>query len=340
MIRFQSGGRTIRRPGTEARKVAPDPADRPAPAAPVQLAPAPSGRPASQPQAPLTLSPEDARARLRRGETFAALVVTGPLNLAGSAWLRALPDWLRCTALNVDDCAHLSTLPADLHAERVSARRCPNLHEVDGRLSIREGLNLSGSGLRRIHADLHATRLNVAGCRDLSAITGAVSVVHLDVRRCAALTTLDPGLHVTQTIDVAGSGLRALPGHIRAGLRWNEVPVDARVAFTPEALNGREVMAVRNVQRRRVLLDRLGIDRFLEDVGGLVLDRDHDAGGERRLIRVPFDNDEDLVAVLVQCPSTGGRYALRVPPHLRTCREAVAWTAGLSVTDYQPTQEA
>ena len=330
MIRFQSGGRTIRRPAGEQRPEAQRPS---APA------PAPTPQTASS-QTALTLSPEDARARLRRGETFSALVVAGALNLSGSVWLRALPEWLRCTALNVDDCPNLSALPADLHADRVSARRCPELRELEGRLSIREGLNLSGSGLRRIHADLHATRLNVSGCRELTTVQGAVSVSHLDVRRCVGLTILDPGLHVTQTIDVADSGLRELPAHIRAGLRWNDVPVDARVACTPEALSGREIMAVRNVQRRRVLLERIGIDRFLEDVGGLVLDRDRDAGGERRLIRVPFDNDEDLVAVLVQCPSTGGRYALRVPPHLRTCREAVAWTAGLSVHDYQPTQEA
>ncbi|WP_221090437.1 DUF6745 domain-containing protein [Deinococcus aquaedulcis] len=327
MIRFQSGGRTFRRPAAQTPDAAPAVPQARVPARPVTAA-------------PVTLSPEDARARLRRGEVFAALVVTGPLNLSGSRWLRTLPDWLRCTALTVDDCPHLSALPADLHADRVSARRCPELHDLEGRLSIREGLNLSGSGLRRIQADLHATRLILADCRDLAAIGGAVSVAHLDVRRCAALTTLEPSLHVTQTIDVADSGLRGLPGHLRAGLRWNGVPVDARVAFHPEDLTGRDIMAVRNVQRRRVLLERMGIDRFLEDVGGLVLDRDRDAGGERRLIRVPFDDDEDLVAVLVQCPSTGGRYALRVPPHLRTCREAVAWTAGLAVQEYHPTQEA
>ena len=39
-----------------------------------------------------------------------------------------------------------------------------------------------------------------------------------------------------------------------------------------------------------------------------VLDADRDAGGPRRLLGVPMPGDEDLVAVLVHCPSTGARY--------------------------------
>lgn len=329
MIRVQSGGRTLRRPTEAARSEG----STPAPVLRAVTTPPQPGR------AP-TLSPEEARQRLRRGETFDALIVNGPLKLAGSAGLRALPPWLRCTTLNVDDCPDLSALPADLHADRVSARRCPRLHEIEGRLSIREELNLGGSAIRIIDADLHAARLNLAGCAQLERLGGAISVLHLDLRGCAALTSLPDGLHVTQTIEVADSGLRALPGQIRAGLRWQGVPVDARTAFEPGSLSGREVMAIRNVQRRRVLLERIGIERFLADVGGIVLDRDQDAGGERCLICVPLEGDEPVVAVLVRCPSTRGQYALRVPPHVRTCREAVAWTAGLNVNAYHPTQEA
>lgn len=326
MIRVHSGGRTLRRPSGSA---GPQPEKRLSTASPLV-----------QPGQVLTLSPEEARRRIGRGETFDALIVSGSLRLSGNAALRTLPSWLRCTALHVDDCTNLTALPLDLYVDRVSARRCPQLWEVEGRLSVREELDLSGSGLRVVHADLHAARLTLADCTELERLDGAISVTHLDLRGCGALSILPDSLHVTQSIDVADSGLRALPRHLRAGLRWRGVPVDARTAFEPESLGGREVMAIRNVQRRRVLLERIGLDRFLADVGGLVIDRDRDAGGERSLIRVPFDDDEDLVAVLVQCPSTGGRYALRVPPSIRSCREAVAWMAGLSVTAYHPTQEA
>ena len=65
-------------------------------------------------------------------------------------------------------------------------------------------------------------------------------------------------------------------------------------------------MNTANVQRRRTLLERIVFSVCLADVGGLSIDRDRDTGGERQLVRVPFDDDEPLVAVLVRCPSTGG----------------------------------
>ncbi|UQN05547.1 DUF6745 domain-containing protein [Deinococcus sp. QL22] len=357
MFRVQSGGRVIARPQKperepEAPTVAPAKASaalpqpvpldtsQSGPRVPVRYPSLPPIAPATpQTATPRTVTPDEARELLRRGPVPAALTVSGPLNLSGAAWLRALPDWLRCTVLTVDDCPNLSALPTDLHAERLSARRTLALHEIDGRLGVRDSINLNGSGVRVLSADLRATRLSLAGCRDLRVLGGGVSVAHLDVSGCAALAALHPDAHITQTLELAGSGLTALPPSIRAGLRWSGVPVDARFAFAPDTLTGHEVLNTRNAQRRRVLLDRIGLDRFLQDVGGLILHRDRDAGGERQLVHVPFDNDEPLVAVLVRCPSTGGRYALRVPPHIRTCAAAVAWTAGLEPDDYQPVRE-
>lgn len=340
MFRVQSGGRMIRKPQTEPSKTPTSAAPRPEEVATRPLAPSQFTAAHDDTADIPTVTPQEARQLLRLPKPPTALNVSGSLNLSGAAWLHFLPEWLRCESLNVDDCPNLTNLPSDLHAGKVSARRCPKLHEVTGRLSVRGSLTLAGSGLERLDADLHASRLNLASCTDLREVRGAVSVTHLDLRGCSRLSELPISLHVTQALEVADCGLRSMPAHLRAGLRWNDVPVSAKVAFAPETLSGRDVMNIRNVQHRRVLLERLGIDRFLADVGGLILDRDTDAGGERQLVHVPFHDDEDLVAVLVKCPSTGGSYALRVPPHVRTCREAVAWTAGLSVQDYQPTQEA
>jgi hypothetical protein len=54
--------------------------------------------------------------------------------------------------------------------------------------------------------------------------------------------------------------------------------------------------------------------------------------------------DEPLVMVKVRnsTPEPDGAYKdyfLRVPPTMRTAREAVAWTFGLEAEDYKPTQE-
>ena len=101
-----------------------------------------------------------------------------------------------------------------------------------------------------------------------------------------------------------------------------------------------EVLAEPNVERRRVLLERCGYERFLREADAQILDMDGDRGGDRRLIRVPMVRDEDLVCVSVRCPSTGHPFILRVPPTMRTCRQAVAWIAGYDDPDqYQPAVE-
>ena len=81
----------------------------------------------------------------------------------------------------------------------------------------------------------------------------------------------------------------------------------------------------------------MGHERFITEVGGIVIDRDTDTGGERRLMRVPLEDDEDLVALWVICPSTDRNYVLRVPPSTLSCRHAAAWIAGFdNPNDYNP----
>jgi hypothetical protein len=163
-------------------------------------------------------------------------------------------------------------------------------------------------------------------------------VARLDVSGCVGIRSLPEGLEVASFVDVAGSGLTSLPRSL-AGveLRWRGVRVDERVAFHPEAIDPSEVLAEPNAERRRVLLDRVGYDRFLEAVQPEVLDRDTDPGGPRALIRVAMTNDEPLVCLVVSCPSTARRYVLRVPPATTTCRQGAAWIAGFDdPNDYAP----
>jgi hypothetical protein len=79
---------------------------------------------------------------------------------------------------------------------------------------------------------------------------------------------------------------------------------------------------------------------FLENAHAIVVDQDFVGDSERRLLRIELDGEEDIVCVQVQCPSTGRRYFLRVPPDTSTCQQALAWTAGFSdPLDYQPAVE-
>jgi hypothetical protein len=91
---------------------------------------------------------------------------------------------------------------------------------------------------------------------------------------------------------------------------------------------------------RSLLLDRLGIESFVKQARAVVVDVDRDPGGERRLLRIPFENGDHVVCVQVNCPSTGKRYFLRVPPEITTCHAAAAWIAGFAnPSDYRPAVE-
>ncbi len=95
-----------------------------------------------------------------------------------------------------------------------------------------------------------------------------------------------------------------------------------------------------NAEVRRVMLERMGHERFMADLGAEPLHRD--ACGE--LFRVDLENDEPLVLVRVvnSTPEPDGKrkkYVLRVPPHIQTAREAVAWTFGVPPEMYAPIAE-
>ena len=102
-------------------------------------------------------------------------------------------------------------------------------------------------------------------------------------------------------------------------------------------MTGQDILNVENIELRRVLIERLGYETFLQQVGGLIRSSDRDAGGERQLVCIPFEDDEALMVLKVICPSTGHIHVLRVPPYIRTCREAAAWVAGFTNPDeYNP----
>jgi len=101
-------------------------------------------------------------------------------------------------------------------------------------------------------------------------------------------------------------------------------------------LTARDVLRCRNAIIRQFLLERLGYERFIEELGCRVIHRD----GESELIMVPMRKDEEpIFLVKVRDPSTGRLHLLRVPPSVRTCREAIAWTFGLEAHEYNPIKE-
>jgi hypothetical protein len=246
--------------------------------------------------------------------------------------------------LEANQCQRLTRLPDGLGVGVLSLRECPALVTLPRGLQV-SFLDLTGcSALVALPDDLriHGGRLRVRDCPRLRVLPTSITLLsQLDIAGCLNITSLPDTLHVTSWIDVGGSGLTEVPPHLKGvGLRWRGVPVDERIAFRPETLKHDEVLSERNAEVRRVMLERYGLDRFMRDAKAETLDEDTDAGGRRRLLRLKLEGDEDLVCVTVICPSTDRQFVLRVPPGMRTCRQAIAWTAGYDdPSKYKPLVE-
>ncbi len=124
---------------------------------------------------------------------------------------------------------------------------------------------------------------------------------------------------------------------------WHGVYVEPHVVDQPERLTLADIAAEQNLEVRRVKIERFGQARYLLDSGAREIHRD-DYG---TLYRKEMPGDEPLVMVKVvnatpwEADGMGSfkDYFLRVPPTMRTAREAVAWTFGKTPGSYEPGKE-
>lgn len=119
---------------------------------------------------------------------------------------------------------------------------------------------------------------------------------------------------------------------------WHGIEVDDEIILNPKKIKLKAIEQERNIERRRVMIERYGIDNYTllakkiqEDECGI-------------LYHKQMDRDEDLLVVKVvnSTPEPDGtfkNYFLRVPPGTRTARQGVAWTFGLAEDEYQPVEE-
>lgn len=125
-----------------------------------------------------------------------------------------------------------------------------------------------------------------------------------------------------------GFGIHALHG----------VQVAASVIGNPTSITPERIAREANVEVRRVLLDMLGHERFLQAARGEVVARD--ATGTLWRAHPAVRGEHWMLVEVVngtaEPDGTYRRYYLRVPPGMRSAREAVAWTYGLAEEDYVP----
>ncbi len=177
----------------------------------------------------------------------------------------------------------------------------------------------------RIWSELSATALGIICLEDVAIVCERPSIISLD--------------EMGRLHNADGPAMRFSDGcHVHA---WHGVSVERRIIEDPETITPQEIQETENIEVRRVLIDRYGLPRYLEESGAKAISED-EAGV---LYRIPIANDEPLVMVKVinstaEPDGTFKEYFLRVPPFVRTAKEAVAWTFGFEESDYVPVVES
>ena len=121
---------------------------------------------------------------------------------------------------------------------------------------------------------------------------------------------------------------------------WHGTRVPADVILNPESITVERIDYEQNAEIRRVMLERYGWGRYLENNGATVVHSD----ARGILYRKEIPGDEPLVMVKVKnsTPEPDGSskdYLLRVPPDMTSASQAVAWTFGISTEQYSPIVE-
>jgi len=118
---------------------------------------------------------------------------------------------------------------------------------------------------------------------------------------------------------------------------WHGIPVSRQLIEFPETLTLEQLNSERNIEIRRIMIERYGQARYLVDSGAQEIQRD-DCG---ILYQKQIRGDEPLTMVKVinstsEPDGTFKEYFIRTPPHLTSARAAVAWTFAMRPEEYNP----
>lgn len=121
---------------------------------------------------------------------------------------------------------------------------------------------------------------------------------------------------------------------------WHGVRIPEYIILKPESISIQKIEDEKNTEIRRVMITRYGQEKYLLDSNAKKIHSD-DYG---ILYKKEIPDDEPLLMVKVvnSTPEPDGTfkdYFLRVPPNIKTAREAVAWTFDEKSEEYLLTKE-
>lgn len=135
-----------------------------------------------------------------------------------------------------------------------------------------------------------------------------------------------------------GTGVYAIHG----------VRIPAYIIEKPETITVVHIHKESNQEVRRVMIEKYGLERYLRNSKAELIHSDKYGKLYKKEIEINVgwggSQKETIAIVLVENSTkepdgTRKKYFLRVPPEMRTARQAVAWTFGMKASEYKPLQE-
>lgn len=121
---------------------------------------------------------------------------------------------------------------------------------------------------------------------------------------------------------------------------WHGITIPDELAKNPTLLTIERIERENNAEIRSAMMERYGFEKFIQDSGAKLISDDEHFGKlyQKFMAGTPFC----FVKVKNSSPEPDGSYKdyiLQVPPDVRTAKEAVAWTFGMTERDYSPVVE-
>jgi len=251
---------------------------------------------------------------------------------------------------------NLSTkeLNSNLIAKSIFIRKCRELEKVSGTITTSKLSFNNCTRLRTFSALPQKIQvLDLSNCQSLEALPDSLVFRskwpdrnELILTNCKELRNLPTKMTFSGRLEVSGCGLTGLPKKMRkCSVLWRGHWVPPETIFYPETLTPQDILTQSNAEIRRLMLERVGIDKVLNNAKAITINTDTDVGGPRSLLEVRIAQsrrrtEQVLRYLRCRCPSTEREYLLSVPRRIKNCHAAAAWLAWFdNPLEYQPILE-
>ncbi len=122
---------------------------------------------------------------------------------------------------------------------------------------------------------------------------------------------------------------------------WHGTPIPASIVERRNQITPRSIELQPNQELRRIMLELYGMEKYLRKSAAKIIHQDQFG----TLYKKEYGRGEPLTVVEVvnstpEPDGTNRRYLLRVPPVMETAKQAVAWSFGLTASQYEPDSES